>query len=187
MAQGIEGILPTIRSRCQWLPLRPAPTNTVRDLLVERGADDDQATLIARLSSGRVGWALQALENTTVLEERDQILKLLNDAIRGNRVARFAIAETLSAEASKDRDALRYLLEIWQTFWRDVVLHTQDSPIKPCNSDRMVEIQQWSQRIGVEDALRGLKATRTLLYDTLHTNANVRLALEAMMLEYPRY
>lgn len=187
MAQGIESILPTIRSRCQWLPLRPAPTNTVRDLLIERGVDNDHATLVARLSSGRVGWALQALENSTVLDEREQILKLLDDAVRGNRIARFAIAETLSAEASKDRDALRYLLEIWQTFWRDVVLQSQGSPIKPCNSDRIVQIQQWSQRMGADAALRGLKATRTLLYDTLQTNANVRLALEALMLDYPRY
>lgn len=187
MAQRPEHILPTIRSRCQALPLRPAPTERVRQLLIARGASDDQATLIARLSSGRVGWALQALEQPEVLEDRANILNLLSEAVRGNRLTRFTIAETISAEASKDRDALRYLLEMWQTYWRDVVLYTHDAPVKPCNTDRLVEIQQWAQRIPREAALNALQATRRTLYQTLETNANVRLALEALMLAYPRY
>lgn len=187
LAQGNEAILPTIHSRCQPLPLRPCPADVVRDALMERGANEDQATLIARLSSGRIGWALQALDNPTVMDERSHILEMLSQAIRGNLHTRFAIAETISAEASKDRDAVRYLLEIWQTFWRDVVLYTHDSFTKPCNSDRLIEIQQWAQRIDREEAVRALKATRSLLYGTLETNANVRLALEALMLAYPRY
>jgi DNA polymerase-3 subunit delta' len=187
MAQRSEHILPTIRSRCQALPLRPAPTERVRQLLVGRGAPDEQAMLLARLSSGRVGWALQALENPDVLEDRDNILNLLSEAVRGSRLKRFNIAEMISAQASKDRDALRYLLEMWQTYWRDVVLHAYGALVKPCNTDRLVEIQQWAQRIPREAALQALQATRRTLYVTLETNASVRLALEALMLAYPRY
>ena len=36
-----------------------------------------------------------------------------------------------------------------------------------------------------EDALKALLATRELLQRTLNTNANVRLALETMFLDYP--
>jgi DNA polymerase-3 subunit delta' len=187
LAQRSEHILPTIRSRCQALPLRPAPTERVRQLLVERGASDEQATLLARLSSGRVGWALQALENPDVLEDRDNILNLLSEAVRGSRLKRFNIAEMISAQATKDRDALRYLLEMWQTYWRDVVLYAYGAPTKPCNTDRLVEIQQWAQRIPREAALQALQATRRTLYVTLETNASVRLALEALMLAYPYY
>jgi DNA polymerase-3 subunit delta' len=185
LAQGLENILPTIKSRCQWLPLRPVPTEQVRQALLARGAAPEQATLLARLSSGRIGWAIAALENPVVMEEREQILNLLRDAVRGSRAVRFGIADTLKREAEKDRDALRYLLEIWQTFWRDVLLLAQDSPVKPCNIDRLVEMQQWVQRIQPRDALRALAATRRLLYSTLATNANVLLALETMLLDYP--
>jgi DNA polymerase-3 subunit delta' len=187
MAQGLEGILPTIKSRCQVLPLRPVETNTVRQALLDNGAQDEQATLISRLSSGRIGWALQAMTQDSILQERADILEMLNTAIRGNRIVRFGIAEKLSEAASKDRDSLRYLLEMWQTYWRDVLLLAQDSPIKPCNSDRMVDMQQLTQRIQVNDALKALRSTRTMLYQTLNTNANVRLALETLMLDYPRY
>lgn len=185
LAQGLENILPTIKSRCQWLPLRPVPTEQVRQSLLARGAAPEQATLLARLSSGRIGWAIAALENPVVMEEREQILNLLREAVRGSRAVRFGIADTLKREAEKDRDALRYLLEIWQTFWRDVLLLAQDSPVKPCNIDRLVEMQQWVQRIQTRDALRALAATRRLLYSTLATNANVLLALETMLLDYP--
>lgn len=187
VAQRAEPILPTIRSRCQALPLRPAPTERVRQLLIERGVPDEQATLIARLSSGRVGWALQALEQPEVLEDRANLLNLLSEAVRGNRLTRFNIAETMSNAASKDRDALRYALELWQTYWRDVLLYAHDAPVKPCNTDRLVEIQQWAQRIPRAAALAALHATRRTLYQTLETNANLRLALEALMLAYPRY
>jgi DNA polymerase-3 subunit delta' len=185
LAQGLENVLPTIRSRCQWLPLRPVPTEQVRLALVGRGASPEQATLLARLSSGRIGWAIAALENPVVLEERDHILNMLGEAVRGCRAVRFGIADTLKREAEKDRDALRYLLEIWQTFWRDVLLLAQHSPVKPCNTDRVVEMQQWVQRIQPRDAQRALLATRRLLYTTLATNANVLLALETMLLDYP--
>lgn len=187
MAQSLETVLPTIKSRCQMLPLKPAPTELVQRVLEAQKAPSDQATLIARLSSGRMGWALEAFRSPVVLQEREDALALLSDSIRGNRARRFAIAEQLSDVASKDRDALRYLLEMWQTYWRDVLLLATGSPIKPCNSDKQVEIQQFVQRFSAEDALHALNATRDLLYTGLATNANLRLALEAMLLEYPFY
>jgi hypothetical protein len=48
-----------------------------------------------------------------------------------------------------------------------------------------VDIQQIVQRIQPEQALKALQATRIMLYETLNTNANTRLALETMMLQYP--
>lgn len=187
LANNLEQILPTIRSRCQSVPLRPVAATTVRDLLVTRGCESDRATLLARLSSGRIGWALHALENDTIMTERDDILNLLLEAVRGNRVRRFDIAEKLSKVAGDDPDALRYALETWQTFWRDVVLLMKGAPVKPCNSDRVVELQQWAQRLDTKEVWQALHSTRTLLYRTLNTNANVRLALEVLMLDYPRY
>jgi DNA polymerase III subunit delta' len=185
MAQGLETILPTIKSRCQWLPLRPVPSETVKNILLEKGAPDDQAILIARLSGGRIGWALEALNNPIVLEERTDALNLLSEALRGGVIVRFNVVGQLEDALKKDRDGLRYLLEMWQSYWRDVLLLANESPVKPCNTDRLVDIQQIVQRIQPEEALKALQATRTMLYETLNTNANTRLALETMMLQYP--
>lgn len=185
LAESTEHIMPTITSRCQIIPLRPVPQEQVKAHLMLHGADDDRATLLARLSSGRIGWALDALKNEVVMQERDDMLTMLNEAIYGNRIRRFEIAADLEKIARKDHGAIRYLLETWQTYWRDIVLMSLNSPIKPCNSDRLVEMQQLTQRLYPDAALNALQATRYLLNKTLKTNANIRMALEVMFLDYP--
>lgn len=184
IAENAGKILSTITSRCQLIPLRPASTETVSRILQERGADEETATLLSRLSSGRIGWALDALDNPEVLEYRREIIEELLTIIQGNRAARFDIAEKLGKIASKDKNALRYRLEMWQTYWRDALLLAENSPIKPCNVDFHVELQQLVQRIEPEDAYEALQATQETMRQ-LNTNANVRLLLEVTFLNYP--
>jgi len=186
LAPSTETIMPTITSRCQLIPLRPVSQALVADVLRSEGADDDYATWLARLSSGRIGWALNALYNEQILNERDDMLEMLEDVLRGRRVERFAIAEDLDKLARKDKTAVRDLLEMWQTYWRDVLLLTTESPIKPCHSDRLVAMQQLLQRgVDTAAALKALRATRHMLQETLKTNASVRMALEVLFLDYP--
>lgn len=185
LAESTENIMPTITSRCQIVPLRPVPQDQVQAHLQLHGAEEEKATLLARLSSGRIGWALTALKDEVVMQEREDMLNMLTDAIYGNRVRRFEIAAELEKVARKDNTAIRYLLETWQTYWRDVLLMSQNSPVKPCNSDRLVEIQQVVQRLYPEDALKALQATRKMLNETIKTNANIRMAFEVMFLDYP--
>lgn len=185
LAQSTERVMSTITSRCQIVPLRPVPQETVHDFLMMHGAEEDRATLLARLSNGRIGWALNALRDEVVMQEREDMLSMLEDIISSNRTGRFAIAENMDKLARKDKMAVSNLLETWQTYWRDVLLLTEGSLVKPCNSDRHVQIQQIAQRIQPADALRALKATRTTLNETLKTNASVRLALEVLFLDYP--
>ncbi|MGB7339840.1 MAG: DNA polymerase III subunit [Phototrophicaceae bacterium] len=185
LAESTENIMPTITSRCQIVPLRPVPQLEVAEYLQMHGAEAERATLLARLSSGRMGWALNALKDETVMLEREDMLKMLVDAVYGTRVKRFEIAEDLEKIAKKDNTALRYLLETWQTYWRDILLLAQGSPVKPCNSDRMVEMQQLVQTLYPNDALKALHATRKMLNETIKTNANMRMAFEVMFLDYP--
>lgn len=185
LAQSTEGLMSTITSRCQIVPLRPVPVATIENVLQMHGADEERATLLARLSNGRIGWALAALQNEAVMAEREDMLNMLDDVLQSNRAQRFKIAEDLEKLARRDKGAIRYLLETWQTYWRDVLLLAEGSPVKPCNSDRHVQIQQLVQRIQSEEALTALQATRHMLFDVLPTNANSRMALEVMFLDYP--
>lgn len=185
MATSTENIMPTILSRCQHLPLRPVPQETVQRILEEGGVPPDKALLLARFSGGRIRWALEAAANDEVLRERDAILNRLQELLSGNRRARFELAEELDQMARKDRAAIRQMLEIWLTYWRDATLLAMDSPIKPCNTDRSIELQQLVQRIQPDEALHALQATRAVLREQLNTNANVRLMFEVLFLDYP--
>ena len=181
IAPDTESILPTIISRCQRVHLRPVPVDTIRAVLMERyGVEEEQATLLARLSGGRIGWAIAALQNPDSLAHRDAALDMLEDVLRKNRAERFALAESLG----RDKLALYPLLELWQSYWRDVLLAAESSPVKPSNVDRTVAIEQLVYNVTSDEALAALRATETMR-DQLKYNINLRLALEVMFLDYP--
>lgn len=185
LASAPERVLPTIRSRAQAIPLRPAAPQLIKTALLERGCAEERADLIAGLSGGRTGWALHAIQDDQPLEFRREMLNALHDDIlQAGRLSRIKAAERLSKRVGRDKAALRDILEIWLTYWRDVLLQSHDCPVKPCNSDRADEIRALAARTAVRDAQGALQATRRTM-DALSTNANLRLALDALLLDYP--
>ena len=181
LAKSLEDVLPTITSRSQVIHLRPAPVQLIEALLRDQfGASDEQAALLAHVSGGRIGWALRALQNPDLLEQREQALSLLEEILVMNRAQRFDRANDLA----KDKAALVTLLELWQTYWRDALLLATHSRIEPTNIDRAAALEALSERYPSEIMLAALSATRSTL-NVLNTNANTRLALEVMFLDYP--
>lgn len=181
LAPSTESLLPTITSRSQVIHLRPLPTETIqRALTDDKGLPPDQSELLARLSGGRIGWALRAAQDETILEQRGGALDLLEQLLTLNRAQRFEIAEDLS----KDKLALYPLLELWQTYWRDVLLLCQHPDHIPANTDRADSIRQLAASLSADEALKAMQATRTL-FNNLTFNLNLRLALEVMLLDYP--
>ena len=184
LATSAERVLPTIRSRAQHIPLRPIRQGLIKNQLLAIGAEEARADLIARLSGGRVGWALAAAADAALLETRQEALDTLSAVIEGTRLPRMKESETLSRRAAKDKAQLRAVLEIWQSYWRDVLLHCCGSPVKPCNVDRHAEIRALAGRISAGSARAALAATAEALR-ALDTNANPRLLLDALFLTYP--
>lgn len=181
LARATESLLPTITSRSQIVALRPVALNLIRDVLVTQyNADRDHAELLARLSAGRIGWAIHALHDDELRAGRDQALDMLENCLTQRRAGRFALAEDLS----RDKLALAHLLELWQTYWRDLLLLCTGSDIPPANSDRLVPLQRLALSLTTDEVLRALNATRALL-DNLQYNLNLRLALEVLFLDYP--
>ncbi len=181
LAASTEQIMPTITSRSQVIPLRPVPTDTLRDILERRyEADPETALLLARLSGGRIGWAISALANGELLQQRAAVLDLLESITRQNRAERFKVADALA----KEKQALAPVLELWMTFWRDLLLMALDTPVKPCNTDRMQQLERLRYDVSADEALTALKATQAVLAN-LSINVNLRLALEVMLLDYP--
>ncbi len=184
LASALERVLPTIRSRAQTLQLRPAPQQRIKAQLLARGCAENQADLIARLSGGRVGWALAALEDESPLEFRAQMLDRLRDVVKGTRLLRLKAAAEVSQRAAKDKAMLRAILECWQSYWRDLLLQCYASPVKPCNIDRHEEIRALAGRLDPAQARVALQATSQAMR-ALDTNANTRLLLDALFLDYP--
>ena len=181
LARSTESLLSTITIRSQVIRLRPVALHRIRDYLVEHyGTERDHAELLARLSAGRIGWAINAAQDDALRENRGGALDLLEKCLSYTRAQRFEVAEDLS----RDKALLADVLELWQTYWRDLLLVCEDSRVPPANSDRLVALQRLSLSLTTDEVLHALHATRALL-DNLQYNLNLRLALEVLFLEYP--
>ncbi|RMG74133.1 MAG: hypothetical protein D6711_09715 [Chloroflexi bacterium] len=181
LAESTENLLSTITSRVQTIYLRPVEAAVIRDTLIQHyHTDEETATLLGRFSGGRIGWAIQAAQDPTILEQRTQALDLLDGIIRANRIERFHIADDLS----KDKLALIPLIDLWLTYWRDLLLMIEGSPVKVCNIDRQATLEQFAYQITRADVLKAIRATQTFQRQ-LGISLNLRLALEVLFLDYP--
>jgi DNA polymerase-3 subunit delta' len=181
-ADTADTLLPTIKSRCQPLSLRPISTSQVRRALEDNyNVESERAILLAQLSSGRMGWAVRAAADESLLEQRTELLAMLEQVIELPRVGRFTVAESLS----KDKGVIATALELWQAYFRDVMLMIHNATTPLTNRDHRHFIQQIAVGAKVEDIQRAITAIqRTAEY--IDANVNARLALEVMMLDLPR-
>ena len=181
IAPEADVLLPTIVSRCQVLALRPLTLAQVRAALIERGVAADRAGLLAHLSGGRMGWAIAAAKDGSILEKRAARLDELRRLLSASRVERFAYAEALARSTARAREAI----DLWRTWWRDVMLASAGSAAELTNVDRREEIALLAARVDVQQARSAAEACSRALWQ-LDKNAAPRLVVEVMLLGLPR-
>lgn len=174
-----ELLLPTIRSRCQKILLRPVPPRDIAAALRERGVGAKRAELIAGLSEGRVGWALQAVGDEEVLAARDDALDLLKQLLQTTRTERFQVAADIANRQRTD------MLGIWAVWWRDILLLQNDARGHIVNLDQSTILQQIAETVqppAVQQVLETIQQSVRLLNET---NVNPQLVWEVLMLKLP--
>ncbi len=181
LAEEADALLPTIVSRCQVLPLRPLPRATVEQALRERwGVEPERAALLARLSGGRLGWAVRAVQDPSLLESRATRLEALQRLLVADRVERFAYAEKLA----RDKECARETLALWAGWWRDLLILVSGAEAPLTNVDHRETLRRWAERYDLVTVRRCLDALQQALH-RLDQNANPRLTLEVLMLDLP--
>ncbi len=179
-----EALSETVRSRLRLVTVRPAPMPMLEAALAERGAGPVQAALVARLSRGCTGWALSAIKDTRLLEERSRLLDELAALGSSGRFERFAFAAELATRWSRDRAGVLAVLGTWTEWWRDLTLSAVGSERGILNVDRIEEIRAAARGLRVADAAAFAQALRDVR-GQLEENASARLALEVLMLGVP--
>ncbi len=180
-----EAILPTTRSRCRVLTLRPMSGARLSDYLESKYAmESDRAHWLARLARGCPGWAINALDDPTILEARAAEL----DDVAGPDAMpldqRFAYANRLAGGFSNDRESVRQTLYLWQSWWRDLLLVNEGVIEHVQNSDRRDALDSMAAGTSSVATVRFLKRIQDTLV-ALDANVNPRLALESLMLDVP--
>lgn len=181
-----DTLLPTITSRCRVIGLRPVDASLIRESLQRRwGVARDQARLLAHLADGRLGWAVQAVDEPALLQDRERYLEQLYAVLDSERVGRFALADRLAG----DPESLPEILRIWLSWWRDLSLLAHDTGANDShdaitNIDQSRPLEQLAQTWTADQIVTGLKQTNQALWQLAH-NANTRLVLENLFLTYP--
>ena len=177
-------VLPTIASRCQVLELRPLDRPVMVEALQEGWqASVEEAELLARLAGGRLGWAVDQLRHPERREERTQSLEALWRLLAADRLERLRFASELAAQ--RDNQRTFSLIEIWTSWWRDVLLVQSACDDACSNIDQRTRLTEHAHVLepGVVHAyLLTLKRIEGYLRHTVNT----RLALDVLMLKLPQ-
>ena len=180
-ASNEELLLPTISSRCEIIRLRPLSIEqTSQGLQNLWDLPVEQASLLAHISGGRPGYARFLSLEPAALEQRRTALDNLSNLLSATRVERFYFVE----KNYKDTAAIHVLLQVWLSFWRDVLITTTQAKISIQNFDREPEIQYLAQSFGMSKA-KSMIDTLDRTISLLEKNVNPRLALEVLMLDLP--
>ncbi|PKB78702.1 MAG: DNA polymerase III subunit delta' [SAR202 cluster bacterium Io17-Chloro-G9] len=185
LAASEEAVLPTIRSRCQVFALLPLSKAAMTERLVsDRQVTPEEAERLYRFSRGCLGWAIQALDDFQVLEQRQAEVERMQEAQDAGLETRFAYANEIASLFGSNRDAARDLLALWLRWWRDLLLIKEGASEYLHNIDQADALRAQAAGLTtpqIVDFIRRLMKTMAALDD----NASARLALEVLMLNLP--
>lgn len=182
-------LLPTIVSRCEVVQLRPVAKSNIEDELISREVEDSEAAMLANLSAGRPGIAIRLLQEPEGLEWRSESIEDLLSLLSAGRAKRFDYVEKFrpgTGETLKDvRDEVIELLELWLAIWRDVFLIKIDRAVRVQNQDVIDSLSAVAGDLNREQTIASIEAVEGTL-GLIQAYANIRLALENLMLSLPR-
>ena len=173
-------LLPTILSRCQPIRFHPLPNLWVSNWLMERkGFNEKEAHLLASLSEGSPGKALEIREEIQQIP-RDE---LLMDFV-GLKSLPFEKKESWAESLSTHRENLILILEVAKTLLRDLVMmKTLKDVSKLVHSDLLQEMETLATKWNLSSLLNRMEVLHQTIL-AIRSNANMTLALEAMMLSW---
>ena len=180
-----DAVLPTVRSRCQSLTLVPlAKDRMVEQLITGHQATPEQAEQLFRLSRGCLGWAIGALNDSQVLEQRQADLAKMQETLEAGLETRFTYANEVASLFGSDRDAAKDLLALWLRWWRDLLLIKEGAEEFLHNSDYAESLKSQASGLSTVEIVQFIHRLMETLYN-LDSNVSPRLAMEVLMLNLP--
>ena len=185
LASDADLLLPTIRSRCQVFGLLPLARPVMLERLInEHQTTEADAERLFRYSRGCLGWALRALTDHQVLEQRQADVERMEETLEAGLETRFAYANEVATLFGSDRETARELLFLWLRWWRDLLLIKEGAEEFLRNIDQLEVLR--NQAIGLSTPqIVGFIKCLVATIDALDRNAGARLALECLMLNLP--
>ena len=186
LADDESRLLETIVSRCQRIDVRPAPVPELERYLCESlQVDPEQASFVARLSRGRTGWALSAVRDESVLASRASRVETIIQLVYMTSTARFDLARELESQYRRDPRGVLETLEMWMTWWRDLLVTKGGCSDGIVNVDYVNDLNEQAGRLSLEQ-IREFMGKLSDARENLDSNVLPRLAFDSLVYSIPR-
>jgi len=178
-------VLPTIISRCQRVELKPLPYNVIEAALTKNWqVAPEKAKLLARLANGCPGQAVNMMNNAALLEQRTEWLNEWLELLPADYDRRFLFAAKAVEKFSQNREILQQRLDLWQEWWRDVLLVKTGNRDALTNGDRETTLAEMAAQYSLEQIRLFISRIKTA-GQQLKLNASPLLVMEVLMLNFP--
>ncbi len=166
----------TIISRCQHMRFNPLSSKTVAKFLIaQQGMDNQKASLLAALSGGSIGNAME-LNKEDIIVYRTELLKLLSITRREDPFSLINFASFLGQGGGEIRQGFNIL----NTFFRDAMIFKEIKQSEMLiNQDNSSFIATCAARLSGEQILQNI-AQIEKAGEIMEQNVNKSLTLETM-------
>jgi DNA polymerase-3 subunit delta' len=179
-------MLETVVSRCQRVDVHTMPVPELEMHLTQvAGAQAEQARLIARVSRGRTGWALQAVTDEALMADRASRIESVIQLISMTYAARFDLSREMETQYRRDADSVVESIDQWTTWWRDLLLVKTGCAESVVNVDYVNDINQQAQRLSLEQVRDYIGKLNEARQD-LDLNVVPRLVFDSLVYTMPR-
>lgn len=179
MTENAERLLPTIRSRCVILDMKPiTPEQIKKHLMEERKFPDYAAEMSARFSQGNMGRALRYASSEDFITMKEQVLSLLK---RIDDLSLVEIMEEVKTFAGHKLEINDYL-DMMVLWYRDVLMFkVTNNPNVLLFKDDFSSIASQARTKsyeGIENIIKGIDKAK----ERLKANVNFDTTIELMLL-----
>ncbi len=181
LATGEDAFLPTIRSRCVSLKLKPVSDEDIKKYLMEKhGVPEDKADVCAAFAQGAIGKALLLANSEDFAQIRSLVIELMK---RMEDIDSYEMSMAIN-EAKKYNITEMEYLDMVAVWFRDVLRFkaTQDANaviFRDATMDIMRQANH-SSYSGIEEILEGIKKAGMRLRANVSYELTMELLLETI-------
>ncbi len=177
LAERAEAFLPTILSRVVVMKIRPLSAETVAEYLMQAGHSAEESHILSAYAQGRIGQALELVEDEGFREMRQDILGKLEALPSMSEGEAYLLAKDLEGY----KNDLRFL-DIMELWYRDLLtaksLREEGYLIQKDKKDAIFR----AAKEPAAELAKKAAAVRTARM-RLAQNANFRLTMEVMLMD----
>ena len=179
-----QSLLPTIRSRCQSLRFEGIPIELiVEELKTRRGLSSEESTMIAFLSEGSLGRALNL--DDKILSDRNELISRLSRVETDFASSVLGVVESiLRGSSNDDNEKLKIYLEFILLWLRDLISVKIGLDEDLLMNKHLISVsREYAGRHSLEKILEKLNFAEQVSNSILRLNANKQIALENLVLK----